>query len=133
MKLIDTSVWIDFFRTKGSVAAQHMVKVSLGASSAAYAGPVETELLAGARDQREIDAIRMTLDTAERVLFPEEAWADAGKAKQHLARKGFQVSLGDILIAAIARSHKISIVTRDSDFETIRDGIWHDLKVELIP
>lgn len=132
IRLVDTSIWLEFLRKSGVRSCQEEVVRLMKTREAAYCGPVELELLAGARTPREAEYVRLTLDACIRLDVAERVWAAAGHAQFLLARKGQQVGLGDLLIAAVAQSHGASVFTRDSDFERIRDGLWADLKVERI-
>ena len=54
--LIDTSVWIEFFRKKGSpVSARLTEYLKLG--QACYTGPIAVELYQGAKTQKEIQVL----------------------------------------------------------------------------
>lgn len=132
IRLVDTSVWLEFLRKSGARGCQEEVVRLMKAREAAYCGPVELELMAGARTPREAEYVRLTLDACVRLDVEEVVWAVAGHAQFLLARKGQPVGLGDLLIAAVARAHGASVVTRDSDFERIRDGLWAELNVEKI-
>ncbi len=132
MILVDASVWVEFLHRQGSAEAQAQVSRLIGAGEAAYCGVVELELLAGARTAREEDYIRMTLDMCVRLVMDEAGWATAGHTQFQLARKGKRAGLGDLLIATVARAHGVVVLTRDADFERIRDQVWPDLKVEKL-
>lgn len=130
MTLVDSSVWIDFLRRQGSVASQTAVARLIASGEAAYCGVIEMELLAGARTPRDAEYVRLTLDLCERLPIPESCWADAGQGMFQLSRRGRRMGMGDVVIAALARVHSIPLLTRDADFERIRDQLWTELKVE---
>lgn len=132
MTLVDSSAWMEFLHQQGSAPVQAEVARLIGAGEAAYCGAVELELLAGARTARDAEYVCLTLEMCTRLSTSEAVWAQAGQAQSQLTRKGRRAGMGDLLIAAVARAHGASVLTKDADFERIRDAIWHDLNVERI-
>jgi hypothetical protein len=131
-KLIDTSVWLEFLRPGGAATRRDAVARLMGANEAAYCGPVELELMAGARTPRDMEYVRLALEDCIRFPVEEEFWRMAGEAQHLLCRKGKRVGLGDLLIAAVARAHRVPVVTRDTDFVRIHTLVWPDLNVETL-
>lgn len=132
IKLVDSSVWLEFLRRQGSPACQQAVAGLVGRREAAFCGLIEFELLAGARTPRDEEYVRITFEMCRRLDMKESLWGEAGRAQFQLSRKGKRVGLGDLLIATVARAYKVPVVTRDADFERIRDLIWADLQVEKL-
>jgi len=60
--LIDTSVWVDFFRKKESLVSVK-VREYLKLNQVCYAGPILVELYQGAKTQREIEILDQLFDT----------------------------------------------------------------------
>jgi len=65
MTLIDTSAWIEFFRKTGDPQVKRRVAAYVELGEAAYCGPVEFELVTGARPSEIRD-----VDTALKLKFP---------------------------------------------------------------
>ncbi len=132
IKLIDSSVWLEFLHRQGSATCQQAVASLVGRREAAYCGLIEFELLAGARTPRDEEYLHITFEICLRLEMKESLWGEAGHAQFQLSRKGKRVGLGDLLIATVARAHNVPVLTRDADFERIRDLIWNDLQVEKL-
>ena len=69
MILIDTSGWIDFLRREGDAATKARVAAYIEMGEAAYCGPVEFELLTGARG-REVEDVKAALGFSTLLSFP---------------------------------------------------------------
>jgi len=120
--LIDTSAWIAFFRDRGPVASA--VDQALEDDEAALCGPVLAELRRGFPTAAERNRTIPLLSACHQLSQPSELWNEAGDLGFVLARKGITVKTLDLLIAAYALSHRIPILTLDSDFRLIaRSGV----------
>lgn len=114
--LVDTSVWIDFFRN-----AKHPNSRALAAllddDRACIAGPVITELVRGCRHPKELHNLRDWLDPVPRVVTDDRIWDEAGELGFVLARKGVNVFSIDVIIACTALRHGLSVFSNDHHFE----------------
>ena len=116
--LVDTSAWVDFLG--GEKAAVSRVGELLEEGGAVICGPVEAELLSGARTSREFAALKELVGGLEAVSDPDRMWARVGDYRFALARGGFLAGLIDLVIAATALDAGLPLLTRDADFERIR-------------
>ncbi|MBI4669281.1 MAG: PIN domain-containing protein [Elusimicrobia bacterium] len=114
--LVDTSVWIDMFRDGGSCPSQALGKL-LGHNLACINGLIRAEILSGARSQSEY-----------RRRDPPCLWDEVALARYRLARRGFQESIADLIVATTAVYHKKSLFTLDGAFRRIRSV----LPIELL-
>ncbi len=114
MILVDTSGWIDFFRGREPVASA--VDAAIGANEAAHCGPILTEIRRGLRTSLERRRVLPLLDGCYLLEQPPELWEQAGDLGFALARHGASVKTLDLLIAAYALHHGVSILTTDRDF-----------------
>ena len=71
--LVDTSAWVDFLG--GERAAVSRVGELLEEGGAVICGPVEAELLSGARTSREFAALKDLADGLDAVSDPDRIWA----------------------------------------------------------
>jgi tRNA(fMet)-specific endonuclease VapC len=87
--------------------------------------PVLCELEVGIQQSRSIDENRRRLAQLLRQirLWPLDAQTCRiyGAVYLELRRAGRALSQVDILLAALARQHKLIVVTTDRDFEAVRD------------
>lgn len=86
MILIDTSAWIEFLRRSGRPEIKNRVAAYIDLGEAAYCGPVEFELMTGARES-EVEAIRTALRFSTMLDFPLACWQEAARSKAGYARE----------------------------------------------
>ena len=116
--LVDTSVWVRFFRAEHSANAQALDQL-LSLAAVATCGPIRAEVISGAKTRREFQRLR-DLFTAVRDLPPPDAIWNAIEAHRFaLARRGYQASLVDLWVALTAHTHAAALWTLDEDFEHI--------------
>lgn len=116
--LIDTSVWIEYFRRKGSsVSARLQEYLKLG--QARYAGPIAIELYQGAKTHKEIQALDQIFDTITYVEITREHYHKAGLISQKAARKGKTFSAMDMILAVVAQEEQLRLFSLDVHFKEI--------------
>lgn len=120
MILIDTSAWIDFLRRHGDPATKSRVAAYIEMEEAAYCGPIEFELLAGAKP-RELADIRSALRFSTFLDFPRSCWQHAAEIEKGLRGKGVTVPRDDVYVAAAAFHHGVPVFSHDPHFALIRD------------
>ena len=120
--LIDTSVWIDFFR--GKTPGADVVTTLLEDGTAATAGPIVLELMRGITREKDRQAVARGLEGCELLSMPDRLWEQSGEIGALVARKGVEIKSMDLLIATYAITHRVPIVTSDRDFTLLaRAGI----------
>jgi predicted nucleic acid-binding protein len=120
--LIDTSVWIAYFR---NTSAELCERVEAMMSDAEICVPriVLAELLQGSKSECEIGTIESLMGTFTIVDQGEHSWVNAGKLAYELRKKGKTVNLADCYIAVIAHEQGCALFTLDEHFKVIRTGI----------
>ncbi|MBI5185181.1 MAG: PIN domain-containing protein [Nitrospinae bacterium] len=116
--LIDTSVWIEFFRKKDSPVSR-MLREFLKMDQACYAGPIAVELYQGAKTQQEILVLEQLFQTISYVEITREHYHHAGLISQRAARKGKTFSTVDVVLATVAQKEGLSLFSLDSHFKDI--------------
>lgn len=108
--LVDTSVWIEFFKPEGSQRVKRAVAAALEEGIVVTTSPILVELLVGlnparAPDARAIERLR-SLEAAE---LGWDTCDKAGTLGRALARRGRRVPTVDLLIAgaAAAGAHEV--------------------------
>jgi predicted nucleic acid-binding protein len=121
--VVDTSVFVDFFRGTGSAAADRMHHLEEEDVPFAIPAICCQELLQGARDEREWRLLRDYLET-QMILSPVEAWATHAAAARifyDCRRQGITIrSTIDCLIAQLVLENDGVLLHQDEDFERIR-------------
>ena len=118
MYLIDSSLWIDYFRPRGSSAIKHRVRQILQEDQAMICGIILVEVLRGARNEKEYSILRESLASLPQIPFDAEIFERAAHWGFQLDRRGKIASTTDLLIAA-ASYDKAQLLHNDIDFEMI--------------
>ena len=118
MFLIDSSVWVEYFRSKGSQKVKERVKAILQRDEAVSCGIVIVEILRGARNEKDFQALRDSLVSLPQISLDDTVVERASRWGFLLDRKGKVVSTTDLLIASAAYK-KARLLHSDSDFEVI--------------
>ena len=116
--LIDTSLWIDFTRTRSPQALKRFIAPFVLARDAHTAEPVTFEVLRHATPD-EVRPLTLQFETLPKLVSPPELWARATEIGQACRRKNLTVGSLDLLVAAVAVHHSAELVTFDQDFRAI--------------
>jgi predicted nucleic acid-binding protein len=131
MMLIDTSVWVEFFRRRGYPPAKRRVAELLERDEAGFTCPTLFELVSGAR-KAELPIILQTLALAVRFEFRPDFWIPAARLESRLRQAGITVPRDDIFVAAAAIGHSQVLLCRDRHFDLIRRHSDGQLRIEQI-
>jgi len=116
--LVDTSVWIDFFRnreTPGVVALEAMIR---DGEDLALCGVILTEILQGIRDDRAYLLTRTRLEPLVMLPMPEAVFLRAADIYRSLRKRGITVRKPiDCMIAAVAIENGVRLLHNDRDFD----------------
>lgn len=117
--LIDSSVWIDYYRPRGPKALQDRVREALTRDVVVTTGIIVVEVLQGARTE-ESYAVLWDDFSGLRWLEPSpEAIETAARLGFELQRRGTPVPATDLVIASVAMAHECRIWHRDAHFARI--------------
>lgn len=120
--LIDTSVWIEYFRNRSSNIS-NKVDEALSKKEVFVPKIVIAELIQGAKSEREVSIIRDFLEAFHIIDQKEDTWVKAGELFFNLKKKGKMVNLTDCYIAVIAQEHHCQIFTLDEHFKEIQKSL----------
>ena len=115
--LIDTSVWIEFFRQHEPCYG--LVSKLIDDEQVICCGIILAELMQGAKSDKERAILEDFLQVFPFIPETPELWASAGKLSGRLRRKGVTVGLSACFIAMAATSVKAPVATLDSHFEAL--------------
>jgi len=116
--LLDTSLWIDFTRTRSPVALKQHIAPYVLDPAAHLAEPVRFEVLRAAHPE-EARLLDAQFDTLPMLATPADLWQQAITLGQACRKIGRTVLSLDLLIAAVALHHNAELVSFDADFEAI--------------
>jgi hypothetical protein len=115
--LVDSSVWIDFFRGTRDVVRR--VNAALERDRVAVCGPIVAEVLSGTRTRADFARVKASFEGLALLPDPPDPWPRVAEARFALARRGTQAALVDVLIALTAAEANHVLLTGDSDFRRI--------------
>ena len=116
--LLDTSLWIDFTRTRSPAALKQCIVPYVLDPAAHLAEPVRFEVLRAARPE-EARLLEAQFNTLPLLATPADLWQQAIELGQACRRIGRTVLSLDLLVAAVALHHNAELVSFDADFEAI--------------
>ncbi len=118
MILVDSSVWVDFFRGTATPQAE-MLDSLLGSTRLAVGDLIVAEVLQGVRDEREFNLVRKTLDDFTLVeLVGKEIAIQAARNFRTLRGLGVTVRKTiDTIIATHCIERGMELLHSDRDFD----------------
>lgn len=125
--LIDTSVWIGYFKGIDNQFAEKVDEV-LTFSEVYVPRVVIAELIQGAKSEKEVSVIEEFIGAFNIVDQTEDTWMKAGRLSFSMKRKGVSINIIDCYIAVIADKNNCKIFSLDEHFRTIKKFI----RLELI-
>lgn len=118
--LVDTSVWVDYFRGSSASVADKLDSF-LAEAEVCVPQIVAAELIQGAKSNRELAAIDDLLEAMTALDHGPGTWLKAGRVSRDLRRRGRSVHLLDCYIAAIAEETGCAVFTLDEHFREIQE------------
>jgi predicted nucleic acid-binding protein len=116
--LVDTSVWIDFFRSSPGRAGRELRRMIADAEPFALTGVVIAGILQGLkRDAQRIEHYLSLWEMMEPLGF--STYTHAASISRLGRSKGVSLTTIDTIIAAIAIEHNAMLFTLDTDFSRI--------------
>jgi predicted nucleic acid-binding protein len=118
--LVDTTVWIDFFRGIESEKVTTLEKCIRNREDICCCGFVLTEVLQGIRDQKELADVKRLFDGLIYLEDDRSTFELAAGIYRDLRQKGRTIRNSiDCLIAAIVIQNKVSFLENDRDYQHI--------------
>lgn len=123
MYLVDTSVWIDFFRENNSSAVKHLIEIMDNKIPFGITAVIYQEILQGSASLHDFNQLAEYLST-QQFFHPKDpilTYENAAKLYFQCRRKGVTVrSTIDCLIAEVAIEHDLILLHHDSDYSNIK-------------
>jgi len=127
--LIDTSLWVDFTRTRSPRTIKRFIAPFILHPDAHLAEPITFEILRHAT-AAEAKQLTQQFQTLPLLTTPPLLWTEAVGLGQACRQKNITVGSLDLLIATIALHHVAEVVTFDDDFQKIASV--SNLQVKLL-
>ena len=124
--LIDTSVWIKYFKDKNNQLAEKVDEV-LTFSDVYVPKVVIAELIQGAKSEKEISVIEEFIDAFNIIDQADKTWVNTGRLSFSMKRKGITVNLVDCYIALLANENNCKLFSLDEHFKNIKKFLRFEL------
>lgn len=118
--LVDTSIWLEFFKTKDSVYGDILDRL-LEEGRVCTTSLIKAEIIPGAKTLKRFRELNDYFDALPPVGEPASLWRDIIEVQFGLKRRGINgMSIPDLIIAIVAGANNKTIFTKDGDFKLIR-------------
>jgi len=121
--LVDTSVWIDFFRGVAPVRA--FLNDLILKNRVFICGPIFFELLQGIKSSEEKSLVKEALLSLPYLEITLQVWEGAAYLSRDLRTQGVTLPLTDLLIGQLAKANNLEVISFDPHFDQIPDLIHH--------
>ncbi len=121
MTLVDTSAWVEYLRATGSAVHRRLRWLIAHEEDLATTEVIVMEVLAGARDDAHLRALRRLLARCEFLALQGLAdYEEAAAIYRHCRRQGETITrLTDCLIATLAIRAAVPLLHADKAFDVI--------------
>ena len=119
LALLDTSVWINYFRSSGQQELKTAVKRALIEGCVLSCSVIRTEILVGSRDEKSFAKLSGHLEAIPGIPIDESVWEGVAHLGYMLRKKGMTIPLPDLLIAEAAMQREAVLWHADNHFEEI--------------
>lgn len=116
--IIDTSIWIDYFKNKSSIYSGKVDSLLL-TDSVYINGIVLAEILQGIKGENEKNVVSSLFEAIHYLEISMKDWKLAGEISGKLRTKGITLPLTDVSIAANAINNNAAVFTLDKHFDMI--------------
>ena len=117
--LIDTSVWIDYFRNQSALFVDFVAKIVKN-HEICVPRIALAELMQGAKSEKELSVIAEFMEAFTIIGQTDQTWVKSGRLSYELRKKGKNVNLTDCYIAVMAQENNCAVFTLDRHFKDIR-------------
>jgi len=117
--LIDTSVWIAYFKDRDSRLSDKVDEI-LTSAHVYIPKVVIAELMQGAKSEKEIAVIEDFFEAFTVIDHTESTWEQAGRLSFLMKRKGITIHLIDCYLAITAQENNCKLFSLDEHFKSIK-------------
>jgi len=116
--IVDTTIWIEFFRNPQSSHSSHL-KDLLRQQRVVMVGMVLAEILQGIKAPKEAQLVLTGFTKLPYSEMTKDRWQQAGEISASLRKKGTTLPLSDLTIASCALAEGFEVYTLDPHFKRI--------------
>ena len=116
--IVDTSVWIEFFRNPESELTLQL-KEHIKERKVVMVGMVLAEILQSIMTKKEAGRVKESLKKLPYLEVTWDAWEKAGELSRDLRRRGITIPLSDMIIASLAMVEDYEVLTVDPHFQHV--------------
>lgn len=121
--LVDSSVWIDYFRGTSSQEAAILDEL-LAEELVCLTGLIKAKIIPSAKTSKEAALISESFAALPLLSDPEDMWETIVDWRIVLRKKGISgISIADLIIAAVGYAHDKLILARDRHFELMKEEL----------
>lgn len=120
--LIDTSVWIDYFRDTDKVL-NDFIDGLIDDDAVYINGIIKSELLIGTRTPKEYDLTKNNLNYFHTLELDDRVFEEISRVGFQLRRKGITIPLSDLIIAVQCYEHQLILIEKDKHFHKIKESL----------
>ncbi|MBI4212044.1 MAG: PIN domain-containing protein [Deltaproteobacteria bacterium] len=117
--IVDTSVWIDFFRGSLPNDTSLSLSTAIRERQVAITDIIRHEILVGARNERDYSELQALLSPLHCHRIQDQELADFDRFAWNLKTKGFRGKYTDASIAYLAHTHQCALASFDHYFKFI--------------
>lgn len=120
--IVDTSIWSLALRRQGHIQnpdAETLKKIIKDGEDIYLIGIILQEILQGIRKAEDFARLKKYLNAFPLLEIKREPYIKAAELKNHLSKKGVQISTIDALIASATIANDCCLYTNDKDFDHI--------------
>ena len=122
MMIVDTTVWVDFFRGRAGPHVDMLESALSEGQDICICGVILTETLQGIRRDEDYARTARLLDDLLFLPMTRETFVRAADVYRALRRKGITVRKPvDCMIASVAIEHGVPLLHHDRDFDPIEE------------
>ena len=120
MTLVDTSVWIDYFRDRPAKEVAEIDRLIDAGEDICTCGFILTEVLQGIREDSDYQRTLSRFDEIGFLSMNRQTFLGAAQLYRSLRRRGVTIRKpADCIIASVAIEHDIPLLHNDRDFDPI--------------
>lgn len=118
--LVDTCIWASVF-SKPNSTENRTVEQLIEQDRVIVIGPVLAEVLFGFRRSEQADWVASRLKNLGWIEVNWADWRESASLGRQLAANGHRLPLTDLVIAAVALRHDLSVYSIDPEFDLFTD------------